>query len=194
MASSEVEIWNGALVLCGADRITSTADDSKEARLCALRYDAERKILLDEFQWNFSMARVELSALATAPVQIDDGYTYQFQLPADVLRVIKTDLVGVENPWRVEGRVILAEESALKILYISDITDVSKFSNRFLQALEARMASKICYALTQSVSLTSALIALASDRVAVARSLESQEGSLTQVEPAGSRDWYNSRF
>lgn len=150
-----------------------------------------RDEVLASHPWNFAMARVELAALATTPTQVDDTYAYQFQLPSDCLRVWKTSLTSVDDPWSVEGGLLLAETDTIKILYIKKVTDVGLFSPLFSEALAWRLAWDLSYAVTQSMTVMEAMFSGYKKMISEARSYDSQEGSIQEVEAL---TWFNSRY
>lgn len=191
MAASEIEICNSALIKIGQNRITGFTDDSKAARICAEQYAKCRDELLMSHPWNFAMARVELAALTTTPVQVDDTYTYQFQLPSDCLRVWKTSLPGVDDPWSVEGGILLAEVNTIKIQYIRRVTEPGLFSAQFAEVLAWRIAWDISYAITQKLTLTEMMMNGYQKMLSQARTYDSQEGSIQQVEAS---EWFDSRY
>lgn len=191
MAASEVEICNSALIKIGQTRITGFADDSKSARLCSEQYPKLRDELLASHPWNFALARVALGPLAAAPIQVNDGYLYQFQLPTDCLRVIQTDLPGITDAWKIEGRLLLAETDEIKILYLRRVTEVGEFPPTFAEVLAWKIARDIGYAISQTMSVTQMADSGYRSALADARTFDAQEGSIDQVEAS---EWFNARF
>src|SRR5690606_32256720 len=102
------------------------------------------------------------------------GFVYKYQLPADCLRVLKTEDSGTE--WKVEGRYLLTDESSISIQYIKKVTDVSQFDPMFCEALALRLAADLAYALTQNASVQKNMIELYNDHMRVTRNADAQEG------------------
>jgi hypothetical protein len=127
MPVTETSICNSALAKLGADRIVSLAADNHRARLMQEQYEKIRDDLLYSHPWNFAVKRVELAPLVDAPIF---DFSYQFQLPTDCLRVIGSDLPK-EAEWKIEGRLLLANYDSIKIQYIAQETDTSKFTPGF---------------------------------------------------------------
>lgn len=192
MASSEVDICNSALVKVGSDSITALTDNSKRARLCNLRYGDCRDEVLYAHPWNFAVKRVTLAKTANTPAY---EYTYEYQLPSDVGRVLNTDASDTLGPsvaWAREGDKILTDESTLKIRYIAKITDVSLFNDMFKEVLALRIAMDIAYPLTQSNSLATRLGNQYMQWLKENRSFNGQErGSVRQVVAS---EWRDARF
>ncbi|HHJ80413.1 MAG TPA: hypothetical protein ENJ65_02135, partial [Candidatus Tenderia electrophaga] len=140
--SSEVQICNQALSFLGAQLITSLDDNTVPAQLCKLHYAPLRDTVLSDGNWTFAMARRRLSADPTPP---EFGWSNRYRLPNDLLRVVRvfTDASigarrsGVEH--QREGDFLLVNYGGpLYLQYIARITDPSKFSPGFIQALAAR--------------------------------------------------------
>jgi hypothetical protein len=150
--ASEVDIANRALQKLGAARIVSLADDSENARECALCYAPVRDAELRAHPWNFSIKRAQLAADAISPIF---GYANSFQLPTDCLRLLPPDVSVNYNSLdlQVEGRKILTDVGApLEIRYVSRIEDPNLFDALFIEGLACKMAVELCEKLTQSNS------------------------------------------
>ena len=142
--------------------------------------------MLREHPWNFAIKRVELARLTTDPIFEFDA---QFELPADCLRVTKTD--DDLLPFRVEGSALLINTDSVKIEYISQITDTTQFDSLFTEALIKRIASKLSFNLSDNNALTQFIDAQYQRIVKQARSMDGQEGTPRAVE---ADQWLNSRL
>lgn len=140
---SSVTICNVALSQLGAKVIHSMDDESKNAAWCDMFYDSARRTCLQMHPWNFAIRRLELARDAATPVY---GFQYQFTLPADNLR-----LLGVEddNSYRVESYKILTNSKTCFISYISDVTDVSSWSQPFVNLMQAAMRKDLSFPITK---------------------------------------------
>lgn len=157
--ASQVDICNRALTKLGAARITSLSDSGKSARAMASVYDTVRKSELSKRYWNFALARTSLAALGTDP---DWGFSRQFQLPNDYLKLMQVNDIYVANEmadyrqyddsaWAIEGQAILTDfDAPLKVRYVRDITDTGLFHPLFVEVLASRLAYETCYEITQS--------------------------------------------
>jgi len=191
MATSSVEICNSALIKIGAKTITALSDDTKAARLCNEQYDKLRKKLLRSHLWNFAIFRKSLAATANTP---SFGFTNEFLLPSDILRILETDLIEGSN-WVIEqntdgNKVLLCNSSSVKVRYIKDVTDTTLFATDFEEALAYMLAADLAYPLVQSRALMRDMMALYKAEVAEARSFDAQENSLEEVE---ANEWTDIR-
>lgn len=187
--STEVDICNIALHRIGAERITSLADTTKRAKICNDLYSFERDLLLREHPWNFATARVALAKTANTPLF---GFTGEFQLPADYIRVIDTEFGDYEDfEFRIEADKLLCDESSIKIEYIFKATDTSKFDAKFIETLALRIASRLAYSMVNSATLQDRIYNEADIALRNARLYDAQEGSARKFLKS---DWTNVRF
>lgn len=177
MATSTVQICNNALIKLGSDTITSLSDNTKPARLCNKMYEIVRDELLRTHPWNFAIEREQLAQISTNP---DFGYSYQYQLPADCLRVLKISDTSVE--YRIEGRKLLTDANAVKLVYIKKVTDVAQFDSAFSDLLALKLAAELSYSLTDNASLTGTLSELFERRFRRAKMIDAQEDSIYVLE------------
>lgn len=150
--TSVVSICNRALSKIG-DEITimSLDDGTKAARYCKSLYADTRDFVLRSYPWRFALKRYMLAPLKDVPLF---GYTNQFSLPVDCLRVWR---VQGSMPYQVEGRKILANDSLFCFVGISRIEDSGMFDPMFVEALALKLASELTIPLTSSASLKESL-------------------------------------
>jgi len=175
--ASEISICNDALIILGEDPITALTEDSKAGRLCNQFYASTRDALIRRHLWNFAMERVELAALSTAPLF---GFTSQYQLPSDFLRLVRLedDLM----PYKIEGQTIQVSDSSLKIVYLKQITDPNLFDELFREALSANLAWKMARPLTDSTSTVEEAKQNFKDAMSEARTMDAMENFPDNIE------------
>ena len=172
--ASEVDIINSALNMIGASNIISRGEDSKSARVANQRYDYVRDAVLRAHPWNCAVARRAVAADSDTPAF---GYTYQFTLPTDpyCLRVLGLDYMDVD--FVVEGRKIHSDESTINLRYIARLTDLNEYDQLLIEAIAARLAADISFALVQSTSLTGSLFSIYEQKLSEARFVDATEGT-----------------
>jgi len=200
MASSEVEICNLALGWLGGDLIISLDDPSVEAKLCKANYAPLRDAVQEEREWTFCMKRIEPSSLQEDPLY---GFDKAFQIPPDVLRVVQVSRlddsvtegsvsnqgirssarggtgIGRESriEWLVEGERIVANDATRIVCRVLvRITDTTKFSAAFDQALAARLAMDIAIPLTNSEKMQKSMAGMYGDKIALAAATDGMQG------------------
>ena len=194
MAITEVSVINEALVLLGADVISSRTQSTPRAEKMDRIFDTTRDSVLRAHRWRFAKKRAApISADSTTP---NSTYDYRYQLPSDCLRVlgIATDIDGDEDDdaiWEVEAdRYLLTNESTFYLIYIYQATNPSDWDDVFAEALAAKLAYKAAYGITQSVAVMDRMEKVWKDRIAHARSYDSMEGSTRLLI---SDDWIDAR-
>jgi|TARA_Y100001938_G_C8007452_1_gene388129 hypothetical protein len=192
--ASIVDINNAALNQLGASTILSMTEDSKNARLCNARYTQIRDSVFRSHPWNCLQKRVELSSSTTTPAW---GFSFQYDLPGDCLRLLR--ILDYESNHKVEGRSILSNNSSMKILYISRITDPNQYDENLREALSAAIAADIAYAITSNNTVQQNMIALYQEKIRDARFVDSTEGYNTTQEDGmadviDANTFLNSRF
>lgn len=149
-------------------------------------FERLRDAVLRAHPWNFAIKRIELAELTTTPIF---GFASQFQLPADCLRVLRTDEDQI--PHQIEGRVLLTDAGTVQIKYISRITDPNQFDALFAQALEDRIAWSLTFNITDIRTLRADMEATYKATLREARAMDGQEGVMDIVE---ADDWLNIRL
>ena len=171
---SEVDICNSALNMIGASTITALNDDTKAARVCNQRYTLIRNSVFRSHPWNCLISRASLTADSSAPAF---DFSYQFTLPTDpyCLRVLR--LQDQDTVHAIEGRKLLANESTVKLVYVGRVTDVNTYDQLLIEAISARLASDISYALVNSTTLTNQMWNLYDSKLREARFVDATEGT-----------------
>ena len=192
--ASVVDICNGALNQLGASTILTLTEDSKNARLCNARYTQVRDSVFRSHPWNCLQKRVQLAADTDTPAW---GFTKQYTLPADCLRVLT--ILDYDADYKIEGRKILTDNSTMKILYIARITDPNEYDELLRETLSAALAADIAYAVTSSNPTASNMYNLFKDKLKEARFVDATEGQNQNPEKGmadvvGADTFINSRF
>ena len=190
--ASVVDICNGALNQLGASTILSLTEDSKNARLCNARYTQVRDSLFRSHPWNCLIKRVELARDTETPSW---GFSYQFTLPADCLRV----LTILNYDYKIEGRKIVANHDTVKIQYVARITDPNQYDELLRETISAALAADIAYAVTSSNPVASNMYNLFQDKLKEARFVDATEGQNTnpdngQSDVVGASSFINARY
>lgn len=154
--ASQVEIVNLALLAMGEfDFILSMTDQTKSARLASLSWETAKTKVLEDANWKFATKRTNLAPLSTTPSY---EYSYQFQLPTDLLQIIEVSdgTVPVTN-FEKNGRKLLCNLDLIYLKYVYNVTDTSEFSPSFVTALSLYLAYLMAYSITSNRSLAEGL-------------------------------------
>ena len=181
--SSKVDLANEALLVLGADTITSFSDTSINAVMVNRFWTTERDVVLRSHRLICAIATANMAALSDTPI-ID--WEYKFALPTDpyCLRVldVRTVTGDIKLDHEVHGRELLTEESSVDITYISRVEDVALYDALLYEALVFRMAWKLSYPITRDLGVMQSMGQMYEAVVREARSMDSQEGSQDVLE------------
>lgn len=185
--ASVVDVCNKGLDKLGHGSITSLEDGTKAASLCLRNWPTIRDQVLRDHPWNFAVKRAVLAPSVTGPAW---GFTKSFPLPSNCLRLLEVRDLSTGD-YEVEGKAILADESALYIRYIDQITDPNAFDALFIDAAACRLAFELCEALTQSNTKKDAAWQEYQDSLTRAMRVDGQE---SPPAPFEEDDWVLVRY
>lgn len=161
---TNTDICNMALGYIAKGRITSMEQTTEEARQCAMYYDICRKKLLRSYDWGFASRVKELAKTDRKY----PGWDFCYGYPAKALEVKRIFCAEEprESPDRVVEFEVVSLEDDVKVIatdmeyawaeYVSDLTQVEKFSPEFVSALSHLLASSIALQLTGNGQLKQA--------------------------------------
>lgn len=180
--TTQTEICNWALRKLGEARITDINEDSAAARMLKDLYALVRDAVLEDHPWNFAIVRASLAENSTPPVWGNgDGAGYRYSVPADFIRLVEVKDEDIED-FAVEGGFIVSDiASELLIRYVARITDESRFSGLFKNALAARLAYEIAEPITQNNQKKEAMASDYADALRRAKRSDSMQGKPQQL-------------
>ena len=192
--ASIVQICNSALNQLGASSITALTENSKNARLCNERYETIRDAVFRSHPWNCLVTRVQLAQDTDTPAW---GFSYQYTLPSDCLRVLT--ILNYDADYKIEGRKLLINESSVFMLYLKIETDVNQLDILLRETIAAGLASDIAYAITSNMAVSKLMIEKYGLKLSEARHTDASEGyntdpTLGNTDQILSEDFINSRY
>jgi hypothetical protein len=138
--ASNIEIINRALVLLGAERISSLSDGSTESESAAQIYPGVVEDLISRYRWRFAHVQAQLSRLSATP---DARWDAAYQLPSD-LAILETVTVSDEpiEYDRMEDKIVCnaASTDAVYAEYVV-LNDESKWPGYFVSLVVYELAS-----------------------------------------------------
>lgn len=169
---SKVDICNLTLMKLGAQRITSLTEVNDHVTLFNEFYDRVRQATLEAYPWRFALRRASLVKSAAAP---EWDFTNQFALPSGCLKVETTD--APDSEWIEESGFILSNRDSMKITFIFDETDTTKFSPLYVEALAEHLASEMSIGVQGLSGGKQTFFELYQGKLREARTRDSQVGS-----------------
>lgn len=175
--ASEVELCNRALLRIGHTRLLSSlAEKSVEAQLCAQLYPEARDLVLAAFPWPHAKRRVALAPLSGVT---RTDWANVFTLPSDCLAARYVVVPGCRNPaaedrqpFEVEandagdGQVLLCDLDAPELVYTAALTDPTRWPPTFCTALVTALAAQLALAIRKDTALARVLQGFADALVA----------------------------
>lgn len=103
----------------------------------------------------FTNTYVSGGKVALAP---EFGFSFKFALPSDYIRRIEikdsSDNELTKDEYRIENGYILTNFAEIRLKYVENVTDTTRFDPLFDEMLSMYLAADICYKLTGSEAQT----------------------------------------
>lgn len=120
MPETDISICSKALVLLGAEPISSFNEEKDTAKTCAIIYPMVKSDLCSRYPWRFLMKKKELTRDATAPI---GEWKYSYVLPGEMQGAAPTALFSspshqsAEVPFEIFGRRVYCDFERVFIDY-----------------------------------------------------------------------------
>lgn len=150
--ASRTEIANLALGHFGQYRIDDIDERSPTAEAVRDCWNICRDSTLRAHHWNFATTPAVLSQLAAPPLF---GWTYQWQLPADFLKMVVCNGVysGTrDTEFTVRGRTLLTNENRAEIEYVQVVAACELWDPQFVTAFALSLAQLVAPRLSLSTN------------------------------------------
>ena len=133
----------GKEVLIGANPISSLTEGT-EGRVATELYDDIYEGVLSSFRWRFATKQIQLSRLTQTPL---NTYQYQYQLPTDLIMVIKGETL---DDYEIYGDKLYSNLSQeLHCDYIRNVPE-SEWPVYFAKMIEYALATDFAPSIRQS--------------------------------------------
>jgi len=177
MATTKVDICARALIMVGAQPISSFSDGSTEALVASNIYEDIVEASLCRSRWRFATTQKQISLLTSAPT---GRYDYAYQMPTDpaVLQIntitVNDNIIPYEryqNYIYVDG---YGSNNKLIMDYIYRV-DESYFPAHFKLALEYQLASVFAGSVARDNDMIKSFVELADRQFLTAKHIDSVE-------------------
>ncbi|MDK2769916.1 MAG: hypothetical protein KYX69_19635 [Sphingomonas sp.] len=185
--SSVVFICNLALANLGKPGISDIAEPSAEATACRRFYDHTRDTLLQVYPWRFAGAKVALAQVAN---DRPGEWGYAYVKPTDCLKARWVEPVysetnpapqdgdaaaSVRHPHEIEGGRVYCDLSPAVLRYTRRLTDPTRFSPLFIDALAWHLAVRLAMPMTRDPKVRADAYQLAMRMQAMAEAADANE-------------------
>ena len=150
MTTSRIAIVNNALAELGQTALSGLTDNVLAAEVQATVYDSVYEGLLAGVPWRFATRKAQLSREVSVPL---NEWAYQFLLPAQCLRVIRT--YPTMN-YEIYEMKLFANSTEVAIDYIHKVTEAG-LPPPYAVALQLELAARMCMPITQDADLRTKL-------------------------------------
>ncbi len=165
MSNSSAGICNQALGKIGISQFIADLDteQSNEARVCRVYYEAARDRVLSAMPWGFAKRTAELQDIGTPPA----GWLFRYRYPNDCLKARKlietgatiegqgVDFCVVEDEAN-GGKAICANSHPVSLIYSARITNVNLFTQAFNDTFSWSLAADIASPLSAATGMAQA--------------------------------------
>lgn len=173
-ANSSIDIASRALVLIGANPITSFDSSSTEALVASNLYEDTIRASLSMARWRFATEQAVLNELSDAPT---GRFDIAHQLPSDLLILHAVTVNDNRIEYTVYGDKVFSNSTSQDSL-IADYTfraEEINFPSYFTLAVEYSLASMFATSIARDDSLMKIMEEKARILMAQARNLDSQQ-------------------
>ena len=181
MADSKFDICNKAMVLVGANTISSFTQNTTESKVASQLYEATLENLITRCRWRFASKQSQLSKNTTNP---DARYESSYALPNDALVIHTVTVSDDVIKYDRYGQNLFTDTTSSDIV-IADYTfqpSESDFPPYFKQTLVFELASLFAGAIARNDQLSELYHKRAIAQLAIAKGLDAQAQTTRRME------------
>jgi len=180
VANSAIDICSRALILIGAEPITSFNDNTTEALVAVNMYEDVAQASLCNTRWSFATEQAQLNRLTDEPT---GRYDAAYQLPSNLLMLNAITVNDNKTKHRIYGDKVFtntsaADEVIADYIYRADESDWPSF---FTLAVEYALAAIFASSIARNEGLTQIMEIKANNLMAKARNLDSQQNTTQKL-------------
>ena len=181
MADSKFDICNKAMVLVGANTISSFTQNTTESKVASQLYEATLENLITRCRWRFASKQSQLSKNTTNP---DARYESSYALPNDALVIHTVTVADDVIKYDRYGQNLFTDTTSSDIV-IADYTfqpSESDFPPYFKQTLVFELASLFAGAIARNDQLSELYHKRSIAQLAIAKGLDAQAQTTRRME------------
>ena len=180
-ADTPLDICSRALILIGAEPISSFDDGTTESTVAVNMYEDVVQAALVNSRWRFATNQKIVNRLTDAPT---GRYDYAYQLPSDMIMLHGATVNGNLIEYQVYGDKLFADTTETDTVIVDYSFRASEvdFPSYFTLAVEFSLAIIFATSIARDASLASLMTERAESSMAKARSLDSQQQTTRKLE------------
>tara|TARA_R110002020_G_scaffold182410_3_gene377825 strand:+ start:3250 stop:3843 length:594 start_codon:yes stop_codon:yes gene_type:complete len=179
-ADSAIDICSRALILIGANPITSFDEGSTEALVAVNMYEDVARASLVNTRWRFATNQAVMNLLTDTPT---GRYDRAHQLPNDTLMVHSVTINDNLIDYQIYGDKVFSDTTTSDSLII-DYTfraNEENWPSYFVIAVEYALANIFATSIARDASLAQLMQSAGTQTMAKARSLDSQQQTTRSI-------------
>ena len=174
VANSDIDIASRALILIGAEPITSFTSDATEALVASNLYEDTVRTALCASRWRFATNQAQLNQLTATPT---GRFDVAHQLPQDMLMLHAVTIDDQLIEYTIYGNKLFHNVTATNPV-IADYTfraDEVNFPSYFTLAVEYALAASFALAIARDEAMGQMMERKAQQLMQQAKTLDSQQ-------------------
>jgi len=195
--TSSTDICNLALDLLSAGTVNNVESPTTPTEELLQRwYQHSRKKVLRTHSWNCATKRIQLAASSTDPAF---GYSKQFQLPSDFIRLLtindstfttdspaRPDLYKLENGFILTSN-LFSDSSVLNLLYVYNLESITQMDALLVDLIVYEVAMGVAYKVTDGNASVNRIVELRKAALKIAQAIDGQESPPKIIQRSRSR-------
>ena len=180
-ADTPLDICSRALILIGAEPISSFDDGTTEATVAVNMYEDVVQAALVNSRWRFATNQKIVNRLTDAPT---GRYDYAYQLPSDMIMLHGATVNGNLIEYQVYGDKLFADTTETDTVIVDYSFRASEidFPSYFTLAVEFSLAIIFATSIARDANLAALMTQRADLSMAKARTLDSQQQTTRKLE------------
>lgn len=166
--TSKIQLISNALILLGDAPISSLTDVGAGAIAGANLYESSYQNLLSIHRWRFAVKKAMLSRLTAKPMS---DYMYQFQLPTDIIKLVKVD--GGRDFDIFEDKIFTNYPSVI-VDYVYRV-DENFLPSWFIKTFEFFLAAQFAIPVTGNTTRANEYLTMYTQQLKIAKHIDSAE-------------------
>ena len=173
-ANSSIDVSSRALILIGAEPITSFEDSTNEALVASNMYEDIARAALTNCRWRFATEQAQLNLLSDAPT---GRYDAAYQLPSNLIMLHAVTVNDFPIEYQTYGDKVFCDAGSTETL-IADYTFRAlevDWPSYFTIAVEYTLASMFAVSIARDTAMAGMMEEKAALSMAKARSSDAQQ-------------------
>lgn len=165
--ASKIEIASNACVLLGANPISAFTEGT-EGKVATALYDSTYRGVLASFRWRFATKKAQLGRLVDSPL---NTYNYQYQLPTDLVNLIKAE---DGDDYEIYGDKLYSNLPSVSIDYIYTVPE-TLLPDYFVLTLQFLLAASFAIPITDNATKAQTYADLYNKQYLIAKNIDSTQ-------------------